>query len=86
LNSEEIIRLLCCASSGKSFHLLSEKKNFSHYFWIDSYHCGRIFHSSLLSMNNIFLARLSCFFALLGSINWNFLNFILPWELQVFSF
>ncbi len=54
-------------------------KNFFFYFWIDPYHCGRIFHSSLLSMNIIFLVKIIELFciAFLGSINWNLLrNFL----------
>jgi hypothetical protein len=45
------------------------KKMFLYFFWIDPYHCGRIFHSSLLSMNIIFLLKLFCI-AFHGSINW----------------
>ncbi len=63
LNSEQMIRLLCCESSGKSYHFLYGKKKFF-YFWIDPYLCGRIFHSSLLHWKLFFSSRLSSFLAL----------------------
>jgi hypothetical protein len=68
LNSEEIIRLLCCASSGKSYHLLYGKITFSIIselilIIVEGFFILHFFRSTLF-----FSSRLSSFFALLFSV------------------